>query len=238
MHDLERFLTAQVGDYDRALAELRDGRKRSHWIWYVLPQLKGLGRSSTSERFGGSAASVRGGHAVSPPGTDRPTDPGHARRSQVPVVPHPVRGGRTRRASVPHRTRGLLRRARRAHPGPPRSWVTYHMRGGLGCTGTTPRRRTRLGSRTSLLPAELRADSEFKRLTHRRRCSLRPWSNEHGAHPGTAVCSAGEPAPGTLTDAHRGAASASSKAAPARGTSRCRKASATSPPPSTWTMTP
>ena len=38
--------------YDRALAELRDGRKRSHWIWFVLPQLAGLGRSAMAQRYG------------------------------------------------------------------------------------------------------------------------------------------------------------------------------------------
>ena len=46
---VERVLKAQEGDYDVALAEIRAGRKQSHWIWYILPQLKGLGRSSTSE---------------------------------------------------------------------------------------------------------------------------------------------------------------------------------------------
>jgi|LauGreDrversion4_2_1035121.scaffolds.fasta_scaffold165667_2 uncharacterized protein (DUF1810 family) len=38
--------------YDRALAELRTGRKRSHWIWFVLPQLAGLGRSAMTQRYG------------------------------------------------------------------------------------------------------------------------------------------------------------------------------------------
>ena len=53
---LQRFLEAQnTGHptiYDRALAELRDGRKRSHWIWFVLPQLAGLGRSAMAQRYG------------------------------------------------------------------------------------------------------------------------------------------------------------------------------------------
>lgn len=50
--DLQRFLDAQSGVYDTALAELRGGRKRSHWIWFVFPQLTGLGRSPTAQRFG------------------------------------------------------------------------------------------------------------------------------------------------------------------------------------------
>lgn len=50
--DLRRFLDAQQGVYATALAELRAGAKRSHWIWFVFPQLRGLGRSATAHRFG------------------------------------------------------------------------------------------------------------------------------------------------------------------------------------------
>lgn len=52
MYDLNRFLKAQERDYDTALSEIRSGRKRSHWIWYIFPQVKGLGFSSTSEFYG------------------------------------------------------------------------------------------------------------------------------------------------------------------------------------------
>ena len=51
-HDLERFLTAQASTYDAALAELRAGRKRTHWMWFVFPQLRGLGRSETARFYG------------------------------------------------------------------------------------------------------------------------------------------------------------------------------------------
>src|SRR5262245_23716868 len=50
-HDLSRFVEAQRSTYERALAEVRSGRKRSHWMWYVFPQLAGLGRSAMSERY-------------------------------------------------------------------------------------------------------------------------------------------------------------------------------------------
>ena len=50
-HDLNRFVEAQRTTYERALAELRGGRERSHWMWYVFPQLAGLGRSATAERY-------------------------------------------------------------------------------------------------------------------------------------------------------------------------------------------
>lgn len=54
--DLQRFHTAQgdgsSGVYAQALRELQAGRKQSHWIWFVLPQLRGLGRSAMAERYG------------------------------------------------------------------------------------------------------------------------------------------------------------------------------------------
>lgn len=50
-YDLNRFVEAQRSTYEHALAELRSGRKRSHWMWYVFPQLAGLGRSATSRRY-------------------------------------------------------------------------------------------------------------------------------------------------------------------------------------------
>ncbi len=50
--DLARFTDAQAGVYETVLAELRAGRKRSHWIWFVFPQLRGLGHSATAFRFG------------------------------------------------------------------------------------------------------------------------------------------------------------------------------------------
>ena len=49
--DLDRFLEAQEGAYERAISELRGGQKRSHWIWYILPQIHGLGYSSTARRY-------------------------------------------------------------------------------------------------------------------------------------------------------------------------------------------
>lgn len=62
MPNLERFLIAQTGSvwasnesgstYEEALAEVRAGHKRSHWIWYIFPQMKGLGRSARSQYYG------------------------------------------------------------------------------------------------------------------------------------------------------------------------------------------
>src|ERR1700755_1240990 len=49
---LERFVEAQERVYDAALGELRSGRKRSHWIWFVFPQLRGLGHSPTAQYYG------------------------------------------------------------------------------------------------------------------------------------------------------------------------------------------
>ena len=50
-YDLERFVTAQAGSYDTALGEIRRGAKRSHWMWYIFPQIAGLGSSATAERY-------------------------------------------------------------------------------------------------------------------------------------------------------------------------------------------
>jgi uncharacterized protein (DUF1810 family) len=50
-YHLKRFVLAQETDYEHALAEIRSGAKRSHWMWYIFPQLDGLGFSSTAKHF-------------------------------------------------------------------------------------------------------------------------------------------------------------------------------------------
>jgi uncharacterized protein (DUF1810 family) len=74
---LSRFVLAQSGTYDIALAELRAGRKRTHWMWFIFPQLVGLGRSAMAERYG-------------------ITDLGEARA----YLHHPLLGGRLREATA------------------------------------------------------------------------------------------------------------------------------------------
>ncbi len=51
-YNLQRFLTAHEGDFARASAELKAGRKETHWMWFIFPQMKGLGRSHTAEFYG------------------------------------------------------------------------------------------------------------------------------------------------------------------------------------------
>ena len=51
-YDLNRFIEAQEVNYDDAISELRAGRKRTHWMWYVFPQIAGLGNSAMSYRYG------------------------------------------------------------------------------------------------------------------------------------------------------------------------------------------
>ncbi len=75
--DLARFLAAQEATFADALAELREGRKRSHWMWFIFPQLRGLGRSSTAHFYG-----IASGE--------------EARR----YLAHPVLGDRLRRATA------------------------------------------------------------------------------------------------------------------------------------------
>jgi uncharacterized protein (DUF1810 family) len=50
--DLQRFITAQDPVYDKVLAELRNGRKTSHWMWFIFPQVRGLGQSQMAWIFG------------------------------------------------------------------------------------------------------------------------------------------------------------------------------------------
>jgi uncharacterized protein (DUF1810 family) len=50
-YDLNRFLQAQNPQYEQALSEIKDGHKRSHWMWYIFPQLAGLGSSPTAKYY-------------------------------------------------------------------------------------------------------------------------------------------------------------------------------------------
>jgi uncharacterized protein (DUF1810 family) len=50
-YDLNRFVQAQAHDHERALCEIRQGHKRSHWMWYIFPQIAGLGQSAMSQRY-------------------------------------------------------------------------------------------------------------------------------------------------------------------------------------------
>ena len=50
-YDLERFVAAQAAVYESALAEIRGGAKRGHWMWFIFPQIAGLGRSPTAQRY-------------------------------------------------------------------------------------------------------------------------------------------------------------------------------------------
>ena len=60
-HDLKRFVQAQEDDYEQALSEIKSGRKRSHWMWFIFPQIDGLGFSSTSKTY--SIKSIEEAHA-------------------------------------------------------------------------------------------------------------------------------------------------------------------------------
>src|SRR5262245_40743289 len=51
-HNLSRFVDGQKGEYEQALSEIKTGLKRSHWMWYIFPQLDGLGFSSTAKFYG------------------------------------------------------------------------------------------------------------------------------------------------------------------------------------------
>jgi uncharacterized protein (DUF1810 family) len=60
--DLQRFVSAQNPVYDQVCTELRAGRKEGHWMWFVFPQLRGLGHSAMATKFGIASASCRETH--------------------------------------------------------------------------------------------------------------------------------------------------------------------------------
>lgn len=63
---LQRFLDAQRADYPTALAEITAGRKRSHWMWYIFPQLQGLGFSDMAHRYGIQGAAEAAAYLAHP----------------------------------------------------------------------------------------------------------------------------------------------------------------------------
>lgn len=65
-YDLDRFLAAQQDVYDDVLAELRRGRKTSHWMWFIFPQIAGLGQSPTSRHFAISSLDEARAHVAHP----------------------------------------------------------------------------------------------------------------------------------------------------------------------------
>jgi uncharacterized protein (DUF1810 family) len=65
-HDLKRFVDAQDRVYDRVLAELRAGAKASHWMWFVFPQIVGLGASPMAQRFAISGREEAAAYAAHP----------------------------------------------------------------------------------------------------------------------------------------------------------------------------
>ena len=70
--NLQRFVDAQSGGvYEQALAELRDGRKRSHWMWFIFPQHVDLGRSPTAKKYGLSGVEEARGYLAHPVLGDR-----------------------------------------------------------------------------------------------------------------------------------------------------------------------
>ena len=66
MHDLNRFISAQERSYDAALREIKAGRKRTHWMWYIFPQIAGLGFSSTARFYAISSMQEAGDYYAHP----------------------------------------------------------------------------------------------------------------------------------------------------------------------------
>ncbi|RVT83389.1 DUF1810 domain-containing protein [Rhodobacteraceae bacterium CCMM004] len=90
--ELERFLAAQEGVFDSALGELRRGRKRSHWMWFMFPQLRGLGRSETAWRYGLDGAEEAAAYLGHPVLGPRLTQAAEAMLAHRGVAPEAVLG--------------------------------------------------------------------------------------------------------------------------------------------------
>lgn len=116
MDDLRRILEAQAPVYETAISELRAARKKTHWMWFVFPQLKGLGRSSTAMLYG--LHNLRNGARTAVSGdVDRRLVPKSRRRSYSPSC----FGSSPQRSEVPYGLRKTTIRSndvnnRRAHP--------------------------------------------------------------------------------------------------------------------------
>ena len=129
-YNLERFVAAQnEGIYDHAVESLRRGHKTGHWMWFVFPQIAGLGQSPMSRRFAissleeakaylrhpvlGARADRMRGHRSGGPGWDRGADLWWHRRAEVALVNDLVPAGCARRTSIRAGARPVLRRSDR-----------------------------------------------------------------------------------------------------------------------------
>ncbi len=92
-YDLDKFLRAQAGDYETALAEIRAGRKESHWIWYIFPQLRGLGASSASYLYGISGLEEARAYLAHPVLSARLTEISEAMLSHTDKSAYQILGG-------------------------------------------------------------------------------------------------------------------------------------------------
>ena len=133
-HDLRRFVEAQADSHEAALAELRRGRKTGHWMWFVFPQIAGLGQSATARHYAiADAAEARAYLAhpllgarlveatqavVGAPGRSAEQIMGGHRRDQATLVDDAVRRRRRRPIAVRGRARPLLRRRARSRNDP------------------------------------------------------------------------------------------------------------------------
>ena len=129
-YGLRRFVDAQeqANTYEHALDELRAGRKRSHWIWFVFPQIAGLGHSPMARTYAITSLAEAGAYLDHPAFGPRllecarallanrgplgGRDPRRGRRGQAALLDDPVRRGRPERAALPRSPRPLLRRRR------------------------------------------------------------------------------------------------------------------------------
>jgi uncharacterized protein (DUF1810 family) len=91
--DLNRFVDAQTGSYETALQEVRSGAKRSHWMWYIFPQIAGLGHSAMARRYGIADRAEAEAYLAHPVLGDRLREITQALQALPDAVPARVFGG-------------------------------------------------------------------------------------------------------------------------------------------------
>ena len=96
-YNLHRFLDAQAPAFDQVLAELRGGRKRSHWMWFIFPQIAGLGSSEMARLFAISGRAEAEAYLATPPSA-RACANAPASSTKSPTAPSP-RSSATRTTS-------------------------------------------------------------------------------------------------------------------------------------------
>ncbi|MEL7154301.1 MAG: DUF1810 domain-containing protein [Pseudomonadota bacterium] len=122
MNDLQRFVEAQDPVIETVLAELRDGRKRTHWMWFIFPQLRALGRSETAIFYGLEDLAETGAYLAHPVLGPRLLECVEAAMTGYPKTAHQIFG-----SPDDLKFRSCLTLFSEAEGAPPMFWLAFGM---------------------------------------------------------------------------------------------------------------